>query len=210
MLARPHAGLMTARPAEHGKIAARPHPPPTAMNASAITLRRATTRDAAEFARLMGDPEVYTGLMQLPFPSDEMWHTRLADNNAPARSDHLPLVAERDGRIVGSAGLHPMSQLRRRHVALLGISVAREAQGQGVGRALMQALCDYADGWAQILRIELSVFTDNERALALYRRFGFRVEGTHRGFALRDGVYADVHAMARLHPKPPTLSWPAA
>ncbi len=180
------------------------------MTDSTLALRRATTRDAAEFARLMGDPEVYPGLMQLPFPSDEIWHARLVDNNTPARADHLSLVAERDGRIVGSAGLHPMPQLRRRHVALLGISVASEAQRQGVGTALMKALCDYADGWAQILRIELTVFTDNERAVALYRRFGFRHEGTHRGFALRAGAYADVHAMARLHPHPPTLSWPKA
>ena len=178
--------------------------------APTLTLRRATTRDAAEFARLMGDPEVYPGLMQLPYPSDEMWQVRLADNNTPARADHLSLVAERDVRIVASAGLHPMPQLRRRHAALLGISVAREAQGQGVGTALMQALCDYADGWAQILRIELNVFTDNERAIALYRRFGFRHEGTHRGFALRHGQFADVNAMARLHPQPPTLSWPEA
>jgi putative acetyltransferase len=177
------------------------------MTAPLLTLRRATTRDAAEFARLMGDPEVYPGLMQLPYPSDETWHSRLADNNTPARSDHLHLVAERDGRLLGSAGLHPMPQLRRRHAALLGISVAREAQGLGVGRALMQALCDYADGWAQILRIELAVFTDNERAIALYQRFGFRHEGTHRGYALRNGIYADVDAMARLHPCPPTLAW---
>jgi putative acetyltransferase len=177
------------------------------MSATTLTLRRATARDAAEFARFMGHDEVYPGLMQLPYPSDEMWQTRLAENNTPGRADHLHLVAERDGGIVGSAGLHPMPQTRRRHAAMLGISVAREAQGQGVGTALMQALCDYADNWAQLLRVELTVFADNERAIALYRRFGFRLEGTFRGYAIRNGTYADVHAMARLHPRPPTLTW---
>jgi putative acetyltransferase len=101
-----------------------------------------------------------------------------------------------------------MPQVRRRHAAVLGISVLPEAQGRGVGAALMQALCDYADGWAQILRIELTVFTDNERAVRLYERFGFRVEGTHRGYALRQGRYEDVYAMARLHPQPPGMAWP--
>ena len=89
------------------------------------------------------------------------------------------------------------------HVVSLGISVAAGAQGQGVGKALMAALCDYADRWAQVLRIELTVFADNAHAIALYRRFGFQQEGLHRAFALRDGRYADALSMARLHPAPP-------
>jgi putative acetyltransferase len=177
------------------------------MSDNAITVRRARPADAAEFARMMGDPEVFANLMQLPLPSEEQWRARLEEGARSDRPD-LQLVAELDGRVVGSAGLHPASQLRRRHVALIGISVAPEAQRRGVGTALMQAMCDYADGWAQLLRIELTVFTDNERAIALYRRFGFRIEGTHRGYALRHGVYVDAHCMARLHPRPPALAWP--
>ena len=172
---------------------------------SAPTLRRATTRDAEALSRSMGDPAVFPGLMQLPYPNDEQWTTRLADLNTPARSNDLLLVAERDGQLVGSAGLHPAVQLRRRHVSMLGISVAAPAQGQGVGTALMQALCDFADGWAQVLRIELTVFSDNARAIRLYEKFGFEHEGTHRAYALRDGVYADVLSMARLHPRPPAV-----
>lgn len=176
------------------------------MNATDLIIRRATTRDAAEFARSMGDPAVYPGLMQLPFPSDEQWQARLADNNSPAKSNDLHLVAERDGRLCGSAGLHLTGVLRRRHVAHLGISVSAESQGQGVGSALMAAMCDYADQWAQILRIELTVFCDNQRAIGLYRKFGFLPEGTHRAYAMRHGAYCDVLSMARLHPRPPGLA----
>jgi putative acetyltransferase len=89
---------------------------------------------------------------------------------------------------------------------MLGISVAREAHGQGVGSALMAAMCDYADRWAGVLRLELTVYADNAAAIALYRKFGFFVEGTHRAYALRDGRYADAIAMARLHPDPPRLA----
>jgi putative acetyltransferase len=170
-----------------------------------ITIRRATTKDAAAFARIMGDPEVLANLMQLPYPTEEIWQARIADNNAAGRTD-LSLVAERDNVVVGSAGLHPAGPaLRRRHAMHLGISVAREAQGQGVGRALMQALCDYADRWAQVLRIELTVYTDNARAISLYDRFGFEREGTMRAYAMRDGRYVDAYAMARLHPNPPAI-----
>jgi L-phenylalanine/L-methionine N-acetyltransferase len=174
-----------------------------------IHVRRARPTDAAAFVRMMGEPGVYANLMQLPMPSEELWRKRLDTMAEPDRPD-LQLVAELDGQMVGSAGLHPAPQLRRRHVAMMGISVTPQAQGQGVGSALMQALCAYADGWGQILRIELTVFTDNTRAIALYQRFGFRHEGTHRAYALRDGVYADVHAMARLHPQPPVAAWPPA
>ena len=179
------------------------------MSESAITLRRARPTDAADFARIMASPEVYANLMQLPMPSEEAWRKRLEGQTDPDQAA-LHVVAEMAGRVVGSAGLHPVARLRRRHAANLGISVVPEAQGRGVGTALMHSLCDYADGWAQILRIELTVFTDNTRAIALYQRFGFRHEGTHVGFALRDGVFVDTHSMARLHPNPPRLAWPAA
>jgi putative acetyltransferase len=170
-----------------------------------LLIRRATPDDAPAMARLMADPAVFGGLMQLPYPSEAQWRQRLggADNGGA----ELSLVAERGDELVASAGLHPAgAHVRRRHVAMLGIAVLPSAQGQGVGTALMQALCDYADGWAQVLRIELGVYTDNHRAIALYERFGFQIEGTHRAYALRDGVYIDSHTMARLHPNPPVIA----
>ncbi len=170
-----------------------------------IHVRRASPKDAAAFARIMADPAVFAGLMQLPMPSEELWAARLAEVGKPDRQDLL-LVAELHGEVVGSAGLHPTGPaLRRRHAMVLGISVAREFQRRGVGSALMAALCDYADHWAGVLRLELTVYTDNEAAIALYRRFCFEIEGTHRAYALRHGEYADVYAMARLHPNPPNL-----
>jgi len=47
-------------------------------------------------------------------------------------------------------------------------------------------------------RVELTVYTDNAPAIALYRKFGFEVEGQLREYAIRDGIYADVLSMARL------------
>ncbi len=173
------------------------------MSANPITLRRAGPQDAADIARIMSQPEVLANLMQLPYPDVEQWRQRLAEQLLPGKTD-LSLVAVRGGEVVGSAGLHPVGErLRRRHAAVLGISIPLEHQGTGVGRVLMQSLLDYADDWGQILRIELTVFADNERAIKLYRHFGFEQEGLLRGFALRQGVYEDVVTMARWHPNPP-------
>jgi L-phenylalanine/L-methionine N-acetyltransferase len=38
------------------------------------------------------------------------------------------------------------------------------------------------------------------RGIALYEKFGFEVEGTHRRLAFRDGEYVDAYSMARLKP----------
>lgn len=170
-----------------------------------IEVRRARVDDGAAIAAIMDDSAVYAGLMQMPYASAEAHRTRLAESLAPGKIDLL-LVAEQGGKVVGSSGMHPAGvAVRRRHVMSIGISVLPEAQGQGVGTALMQAMCDYADRWMGVLRIELTVYTDNAAAIALYRKFGFEMEGRHRGYALRDGRYVDAFAMARVHPAPPAI-----
>ena len=172
---------------------------------AAIIIRRPRPDDAAALTAIMGDIEVLPGLLQLPYPTEATWRKRIEETPVGATTAELFVVAERGGVVVGNAGLHPIANVRRRHAAGIGMAVARDAQGQGVGTALMAALVDWADNWAQLLRLELTVYTDNAAGIALYRKFGFEVEGTQRAYALRDGVYVDALAMARLHPRPPSL-----
>ena len=72
--------------------------------------------------------------------------------------------------------------------------------GRGIGTALLAALVDAADRWYAVRRLTLGVYTDNARAIALYRRFGFEDERIARGDAVRDGRYVDVLQMARIRP----------
>ncbi|HEY4082873.1 MAG TPA: GNAT family N-acetyltransferase [Burkholderiaceae bacterium] len=169
-------------------------------------IRRALPSDAPGFVQMMSEPEVFGGLLQLPYPTEELWRQRLAEHAAPGKSD-LHLVAVRGAELLGSAGLHPAgASLRRRHAMGMGISVCKGEQGKGIGSALMAALLDYADNWGQVLRVELTVYTDNAQAIRLYERFGFTSEGVLRSYALRAGQYVDVLSMARLHPSPPSLA----
>ncbi len=177
----------------------------------AISVRRARLDDAAAIAATMADPLVQPALLQLPFADEAFWRKRITDMPGGSTANELFLVAECNGRVVGNAGLHGNPNLRRRHVMGFGIAVDANAHGQGAGSALMTALFAWADDWAQVLRIELTVFADNHRAIALYERFGFEHEGRHRAYALRQGEYVDVLAMARLHPRPPVPgAWHAA
>ncbi|OKP80956.1 GNAT family N-acetyltransferase [Ensifer adhaerens] len=164
-----------------------------ATDPSDINIRAARVVDFEAIAALMSQPGIRSGTLRQPFATPEQtrkWLESLSD-------DSVVIVAERADRILGMAGLH-RSKGRRHHSAALGISVDDDHRGEGIGKALLTALIDAADNWLGISRIELTVFTDNEPAIALYRKAGFEMEGTHRAYALRNGVLADVFAMARI------------
>jgi len=168
-----------------------------------LNVRRIATDDAEAFARMLSHPEVYPQLLQMPFGSGEQWRTRLADLAKPGAADVLLVAVTTDGELVGGAGLHPAGgSMRRRHAMSPGMQVQPAWQRQGVGSLLLQSLIDYADKWLGLLRLELEVYADNAKAQALYKRFGFVVEGVHRCHAMRDGVYVDTLSMARLNPAP--------
>ena len=160
---------------------------------SEIVIRHAEPKDAEALRQNYMHPEVYHDTLQLPHPSLEMWQERLNPKPGLKR-----LVACIDENIVGDLALQVEASPRRSHVATFGISVAAHAQGRGVGSALMREMINLCDNWMRIERIELTVFADNPAALALYRKFGFEIEGTGRKFALRNGEYVDAYYMARM------------
>ena len=166
-----------------------------------ITIRHAEPDDYAACALIYTQPRAVAGTMQIPLQSADVWKKRLS---TVAPQDRI-LVAVTGGEVVGNLGLHPVLGARRSHVAGIGMAVRDDWQGQGVGTALLKAAVDLADNWLNLLRLELTVYTDNEAAQRLYLRQGFLLEGTHRAYALRQGRYVDAHAMARLHPSPPSI-----
>jgi putative acetyltransferase len=169
------------------------------MDKPVFTIRRAEPADAEAMRRIFEGPLAMSGTLQLPFPSTEDWRKRLAE----PPDGTFNLVACVEGEVVGQAGMHTFPHRpRRRHAGGVGMAVRDDWQGKGVGTALMQALVDLADNWLNLSRLELEVYTDNEPAIRLYRKFGFVIEGTHRRFAFRDGEYVDVYSMARLRGDP--------
>ena len=163
-----------------------------------ITIRRAEPDDYEAVQRIFDAPGARGGTLQLPYPSKELWRKRLSE--LPDRD--VMLLACVGGEPVGQAGLHHWPNPRRSHAMWLGMAVRDDHAGRGIGSALMGELLAIADGWLSVFRIELTVYVDNARALALYRKHGFELEGTHKAYALRDGQYVDAHFMARIRPKP--------
>jgi L-amino acid N-acyltransferase YncA len=122
-------------------------------------------------------------------PSWEAWDRR--------HLTRLRLVAEQFDEVVGWAALSLVSTRRCYHgVAETTVYVAREAQGHGVGRALLEALITGAEE-AGIWTIQASIFPENRASLALHERSGFRVVGTRERIAKRDGIWRDTVLLER-------------
>jgi len=116
----------------------------------------------------------------------------------------LRLIAElADGRLAAEGCLSRLGPSMVRHTAVAAVQVHPDHQGRGLGRAVLEALVDWArrdaDPPDRILRIELYVRDDNHRAIELYESLGFQTEGVRRAL-VRDehGVFHDDRVMALL------------
>lgn len=108
--------------------------------------------------------------------------------------DALWVLDEGDA-VVGAVGVQAT---RAGGVLSLGMMVLPEFRGRGSGRALLGAALEYARN-SGAHKIELEVWQDNARAIALYASAGFAVEGVRRShYRRRDGTLRSAMLMALL------------
>jgi putative acetyltransferase len=158
-----------------------------------LLIRGTRPGDAEQIATLLNLPGFRRNTLRVPFQTPEQVRGWL-ERSAP---DTTAIVACHGDSIIGAADLRRFSG-RRAHAGEIGLGVHDDCVRTGVGSALLSALIDAGERWLGLTRLELSVYTDNESALALYRKFDFVVEGTYRAYAFRDGAFTDAHCMARL------------
>lgn len=123
---------------------------------------------------------------------------RFVLDSLKAGAVHVVAVAGYD-EVIGWCDLRPKATPTLRHSAVLGMGVVAPWRGVGVGTHLLGATLEAA-GQAGLQRAELVVRADNAAAIALYRRFGFELEGTLRDYMRVDGVKHDALQMVRLAP----------
>ncbi|MFD1017806.1 GNAT family N-acetyltransferase [Thalassobacillus hwangdonensis] len=106
-------------------------------------------------------------------------------------------VAEEGEHLVGYLMAVGGTVKRKRHSAYLVIGVLEAHRGKGIGTALFQTLSEWAHAKG-ISRLELTVVTENDGGVALYKKCGFEVEGTKRHSLVIDGKFYDEYYMSRL------------
>lgn len=109
----------------------------------------------------------------------------------------LFLIAEEDGKIVGFLSAQKGGFKRILHSVYIVIGILAKFQKHGIGKELF----DQLDIWAKtnyIKRLELTVRCDNEKAISLYKKSGFEIEGTKRNSMCVDGLFYDEYYMAKI------------
>ena len=114
--------------------------------------------------------------------------------------NEIEILAFVDGRIAGTAGFEAVGNKEKlRHRAEFGVSVAKEFWGLGIGKELLNSCIECAKK-AGFVQLELSVIAENERAIAMYKKAGFKEYGRNpKGFKKRpDGFQELVYMFLEL------------
>ena len=107
------------------------------------------------------------------------------------------VVALSDSEIIGWCDITSLDRPIFAHTGTLGMGVLAPYRGQGVGTALISTALQKAKTKG-LTRIELTVRENNTAAIALYKKFGFVVEGIHKNGVRIDGQYENHIFMALL------------
>ena len=106
-------------------------------------------------------------------------------------------VAVSAGEVVGWCDVTPKERPIYAHGGVLGIGLLPQFRGQGIGTNLIRATLA-ATRTIGLHRVELTVRQNNTRAIELYRKVGFVVEGLQRDAVQIDGLYENTVCMALL------------
>lgn len=128
---------------------------------------------------------IYLGRVTMPAHEFSVsFAKRMIDND-------WPMYVAMDGdQLVGWADINPPDIPECRHRGVLGMGVVASHRGAGTGRRLLETCLDHC-GRSGIEKVELTVYTSNTAAIALYRRLGFTDAGVLRDWRRLDGVSYD-------------------
>ncbi len=170
----------------------------TLKNGEECVLRNGTEADAKEVVDVFDLTHAQTDFL-LSYPDENSFTVEGEAEflKKTTESDNgIEIIAKIGEKAVGLAGISPVgNKYKTRRRAEFGISVDMEYWGLGVGRALTEACieCAVKAGYAQL---ELDVVADNERAISLYKKYGFVEYGRNpRGFCSRAAGWQELVLM---------------
>ena len=149
--------------------------------------------DAEIYTKWVNDPEVANFMlfrtMLISLGSERKALEKMADGEY-----NFSIVRIEDDALIGSVGLEGINEVSRR--ASLGILIGEaENRSRGYGAEAIRLLLDYDFNTLNLHNIELTLNSDNDRALACYKKVGFKEYGRRREGLFKNGKYMDYICM---------------
>jgi RimJ/RimL family protein N-acetyltransferase len=165
-----------------------------------IRLRAIEQDDLPRFVNWFNDPQVRKGLnIYLPMSQveEEHWFEELLNRDQAERPFALDIRKGEDWVHVGSCGLFSLDH--RSRSSTLGIVIGDKTYwDQGYGSDAVRTLLAHAFETLNLNRVSLRVFESNHRAIEVYKRVGFKLEGRLREDRFSEGHYEDTLIMGIL------------
>jgi RimJ/RimL family protein N-acetyltransferase len=161
------------------------------------TVRNLTTKDIYEFMALTKYIDSETDFLGSD-PSDKRASHMQIISSIKSGRQIIMVAATKDGLIGHIGAFWRRGQgSRLKHCMNVGLGVAKDFWGMGVGNAMMDAVENKAKALG-IVRMELDVMQHNVAAIALYKKRGYLIEGTKQKSIKIGSTYIDEHLMAKI------------
>lgn len=165
-----------------------------------IIYRKAKEEDAGKivaFFNSVGGETSFMSFEKDEYALDEKEQAELIRGLEGDRTNTMLLAMDGD-EIAGLSTITSSHKIKSRHDAELGVVVAKKYQGKGIGVSLIRQVIDWVRGNGITTRMSLEVRADNVKAVEMYLRFGFVVEGCKKGSTRLNGVYYDDYIMGMM------------
>ena len=167
----------------------------TLKNGKKAVIRNGEYADGAAVYESFNQTHAETDYM-LSYPDENSFNAEQEADFLKEKADsdnEVEIIAVVDGKVVGTAGIEAIgSKYKVKHRAEMGIGIEKEYWGLGLGKAFMEACIECAKE-AGYKQLELNVVAENERAIALYKNFGFKEFGRNpKGFNSRIAGYQEL------------------
>ena len=137
------------------------------LESDAAEMLRMRIRAAGESDFLMRYPEEFND-----YPLDAQ--IKFISNTIESE-DILMLTAFVDGKLAGNCSISFNNSIKTRHRGEIGVGILKEYWGLGIGSAIFTEIIKSAQSRDGVELLELEVIEGNERAIALYKKFGFEI-----------------------------------
>lgn len=127
-----------------------------------------------------------------PLESTKKWLLNLIEHDLP----QYFAITDSD-EVIGWCDITPKNNEYFKHIGNLGMGIVKEYRNMGIGREMLEKTIQHAK-LINIEKVELEVFSSNERAIKLYKNIGFEHEGVRKKGKKVRGEYEDIILMGKM------------